>query len=72
MKTAFNFHSRLDLGGQNLTQPVQFLPGGRMKTGLDGGLFTTELTHLPILTGVLSFYAEKSTMAQPLLKGELR
>jgi len=72
MKTAFDFHSRLDLGGQNLTQPVQFLPGGRVKNGLDGGVFTTELTHLPLFSGVLSFYAEKLTMAQPLLKGDLR
>jgi hypothetical protein len=72
MKKAFDFHSRLVMSGENLSQPVQFLPGGRLKTGLDRGIFTMELTHLPIFTGVLSFYAEKSTMAQPLLKGELR
>lgn len=72
MKTAFNFHSRLVTGGENLPQTMQFLPGGRANTASDGGVFTTELTHLPIFTGVLSFYPEKSTMAQPLLKGELQ
>jgi len=72
MKTAFDFQSRRATGGENLTQPEHFLPGGRAKTGLSGGVFTTELTHLPVFKGVLSFYAEKLTMAQPLLKGELR
>ena len=72
MKTAFDFQSRRVTSGENLTQPVQFLPGGRAKTGLNGGVFTAELMHLPVFTGVLSFYAEKLTMAQPLLKGELR
>ena len=72
MKTAFDFQSRRATGGEKLTQSVQFLPGGRAKTGLNGGVFTAELMHLPIFSGVLSFYAEKLTMAQPLLKGELR
>jgi len=72
MKTAFDFHSRLVTSGENLAQPVHFLPGGRVINTPEAGVFTTELTYLPIFSGVLSFNAEKLTMAQPLLRGELR
>ncbi len=72
MKTAFNFHSRLTNSGENLTQPVQFLPGGRSHPGLNEGIFTSEMTHLPVFLGISRIYAENLTMAQPLLKGELR
>ncbi|HEV2692283.1 MAG TPA: hypothetical protein VG347_05250 [Verrucomicrobiae bacterium] len=72
MKTAFDFQSRRVTGAVNLSQPVQFLPGGRAQNGLNAGVFTAELMHLPLFMGVSSFYAEKLTMAQPLLKGELR
>jgi len=72
MKTAFNFHSRLAFSGENLSQPAHFLPGNRTKTASNGGLFVDGLTHLPIFSGVFHFYSENPTMAQPLLKGELR
>jgi len=75
MKTAFDFHSRLTGSGEILTQPANpsthFLPGNRMKTAKQGGLFMAELTHLPVFTGVFNYFSENTTMAQPLLKGEL-
>jgi len=76
MKTAFDFHSQLALCGENLTQPADlsthFLPGSRTKTAGQGGLFTPGLSHLPVFAGVFNFFSETTTMAQPLLKGELR
>jgi len=76
LKTSFDFHYCLAANGENLTQPAglpaHFLPGGRPQTALKDGLFMPVLTHLPVFAGVSSFYAENTTMAQPLLKGELR
>jgi hypothetical protein len=76
MKTAFDFHSRLAVSRENLTRPAalsaHFLPGSRAKTPGPGGSFTAGLTHLPQFAGVFNFYSETTTMAQPLLKGELR
>ncbi len=72
MKTAFEFRSQLERGGEILTQPAPFLPGGGMASSSRLELFFPELNQLPGFKGVSRFNAENFAVAQPLLKGELR
>jgi hypothetical protein len=72
MKTAFEFRSRLATGGEILTQPANFLPGDAPPPPARDGLFLPELGHLSGFSGVLRFHAENFSVAQPLLKGDLR
>ena len=72
MKNAFQFRTHLVMTGEILPCSTNFLPGIPAKTGVRGGLFLPELNHLPVFGGVFQFHTENMTMAQPLLKGELR
>lgn len=72
MKSTFDFHSRLGHSGEILTRPAHFLPGLGDTEAAEPITFALKMTHLPIFQGFYRFRAENLTMAQPLLRGELR
>jgi hypothetical protein len=71
MNTNFDFSSRT-LGGEKLPPTKNFLPGTGARYAGGLGIFLSEMKHLPGFQGYFCFSAEKSTMAQPLLKGGLQ
>jgi len=72
MKNTFQFRPHLMMTGEILPCATNFLPGEPARAGLPEALFLTELNHLPAFGGIFHFQTENLTMAQPLLKGDLR
>jgi hypothetical protein len=71
MKTNVDFSS-CTLGGEKLPPTKNFLPGTGTRYASGLGIFLSETKHLPGFQGYFCFPAEKSSMAQPLLKGGLQ
>jgi len=72
MKTALEFRSRLAFGGEILAQSATFLPGEPSRLPADGEIYTPEMRHLCGFLPVWNFNRKNLTVAQPLLKGDLR
>jgi hypothetical protein len=72
MKTALQFRSRLAFGGEILAQSVTFLPVEPARRADDGEIYTPEMQHLAGFLPVFNFNRKNLTVAQPLLKEELR
>jgi hypothetical protein len=72
MKTNFNFGPPRVTNGEILPSAEQILPGTGARYAGGLGIFLSEMKHLPGFQGYFCFSAEKSTMAQPLLKGGLQ
>lgn len=72
MKSALQFRSRLAFGREILAQSVTFLPVEPARSSAEGRLYTSEMQHLAGFLPVLNFNRKNLTVAQPLLKEELR
>jgi hypothetical protein len=72
VKTTIPFRSRLEFGGEILARSATFLPVQPARLPAAGEIFTPEMQHLAGFLPVLNFKQEKFTVAQPLLKGDLR
>jgi hypothetical protein len=74
VKTAvqFQFRSRLAFGGEILAQSATFLPVAPARPAAAGEICTSEMRHLAGFLPVLNFNRKNLTVAQPLLKEDLR
>jgi hypothetical protein len=72
MKTLFQFRSQLQTRGEILAHPVAFLPVERARPPQTGELYTREMQHLAGFLPVFNFKRKNLTVAQPLLKEDLR
>ena len=72
MKTAIQFRSRLAFGGEILTQHATFLPVEDIQTSAGGAIYASEMRHLAGFLPIFNIKGKNLTVAQPLLKEELR
>jgi hypothetical protein len=72
MRTALQFRSRLAFGGEILAQPATFLPVSLAAADDDTAIYTSEMRHSAGFLPVFNFNRKKMTLAQPLLKEDLR
>lgn len=72
MNTSFQFRSRLASGGEILAQQATFLPVQTGCTPAREQIYASELEYLAGFLPVFNFNGKKFTVAQPLLKEELR
>ena len=72
MKAAFDFQSRQWHCGENLTRLANFLPSAGRELPGRKNFLVAGLNYFRGFAGVFRNHAENLTMAQPLLKGELR
>lgn len=72
MRTALQFRSRLDFGGEILTQQVTFLPTSTGRRNTEVELCAPEVHHLAGFLPAFNFKGKNSTVAQPLLNENMR
>jgi hypothetical protein len=72
MKNPFHFRSRLQTCGEILAQHVAFLPVDPAHPSHAGEIYTQEMRHLAGFLPVFNFKRKNLTVAQPLLKEDLR
>jgi hypothetical protein len=72
MKNTLPFLSRLACGRENLTQHLPFLPVGPAPAAADGGIYRPDMPAGAGFSPAFSFNRENLTLAQPLLKEDLR
>ena len=72
MKTIFHFRSRLQTCGEILAHPVTFLPVEPSRPLRTGKVYAQEMQHLAAFLPVFNFKRKNLTVAQPLLKEDLR
>ena len=72
MRTAIQFRSRLAFGGEILAHHATFLPVEASKPSASEEIYTSEVQHLAGFLPVFNFNRKNLTVAQPLLKEELR
>jgi hypothetical protein len=72
MKTALQFRSRLAFGGEILAQQVPFLPVESAGSSAREAIYASEMQHLAGFLPVFNINRKNLTVAQPLLKEELR
>ena len=71
-RTHFHFRSRLASGGEILAQQATFLPVQTAGTHAGEEIYTSEFVHLAGFLPIFNFNGKNFTVAQPLLKEELR
>jgi len=72
MRTALQFRSRLAFGGEILTQQVTFLPTSTGRRNTEEELYAPEVQHLAGFLPIFNFNGKNLTVAQPLLKENVR
>ena len=72
MKSAVQFRSRLAFGGEILAQSATFLPVAPARAAAEPAIYTSEMQHFAGFLPVLNFNQKNLTVAQPLLKEDLR
>ena len=72
MKTTFHFRSQLQTSGEILAHPAAFLPVDPVHPSHAGKIYTQEMQHLAGFLPVFNFKRKNLTVAQPLLKEDLR
>ena len=72
MKTPFQFRTQLQTCGEILAQQVTFLPVEPAHPSQTGKIYTQEMQHLAGFLPVFNFKRKNLTVAQPLLKEDLR
>jgi hypothetical protein len=72
MKTLFQFRSRLQTRGEILAHPAAFLPVEPIRPAQTGKIYTQEMQHLAGFLPVFNFKRKNLSVAQPLLKEDLR
>ena len=71
-RTHFHFRSQLASGGEILAQQATFLPVQTAGPRAGEEIYTSELLDLAGFLPILNFNRKNLTVAQPLLKEELR
>lgn len=71
-RTHFQFRSQLAGGGEILAQQATFLPVQTIRPGTEEAVFVSELGDLASFLPIFNFNRKNLTVAQPLLKEELR
>ena len=72
MKSPFQFRSQLQTCGEILAHPAAFLPVEPARPPQAGEIYTQEMRHLAGFLPVFNFKRKNLTVAQPLLKEDLR